>query len=123
MQTVASEQVIFVDVDSTLIMWTRPIKRGQKTIAFTDPYDNSQHIVVPHSAHIKVLKDRKARGATIIVWSQSGYKWAEAVVKALKLENYVDQVMSKPVAYIDDLPVQEWMAERIYLDPASHYGA
>lgn len=116
-----NEQVIFVDCDDTLVMWKKA-KKGEKVIAFTDPYDATQHYVVPHIPHIKILKDRKARGATIIVWSQSGWAWAEAIVKALDIGQSVDMVMSKPVAYIDDKPVEEWMAERIYLGSESMYG-
>ena len=121
MKVIASEQLICVDVDDTLIKWSK-IKKSDTCVAFTDPYDCSQHYVAIHKPHIKILKDRKRRGATIVVWSQSGYKWAEAVVRALNLQNYVDFVASKPIAIIDDKPAADWLAERIYLDPNSKYG-
>lgn len=41
-------------------------------------------------------------GFVVIVWSTSGHEWAEQVVKALKLENEVDYVMSKPHRMFDD---------------------
>lgn len=121
MKVIASEQLICVDVDDTLIKWAKA-KKSDTVVAFTDPYDGSQHYVSVHKPHVKILKDRKRRGATIVVWSQSGYKWAEAVVKALQLESYVDFVASKPIAIIDDKPASDWLAERIYLDPSSKYG-
>jgi len=121
MKVISSEQIICVDVDQTLVLHKK-LKKKDKIVIVTDPYDNAQRYLAVHIPHVKILKDRKARGAVIVVWSQSGYKWAESVVKALKLEPYVDFVLSKPIAYIDDLPVQTWLAERIYLDPDSHYG-
>lgn len=121
MNTVKNEQVIFIDVDDTLIIWGK-IKRGQKAVAVTNPYDGHQEIVRAHLGHIKILKDRKARGAHIIVWSAGGYAWAGAVVKALGLEKYVDHVMSKPIMYIDDLEAKDILGERLYLGVDSAYG-
>jgi predicted HAD superfamily phosphohydrolase YqeG len=121
MKIIASEQLICVDIDETLILWKKATK-GDKVVSFRDPYDGSLHYVVPHNPHIKILRDRKTRGATIIVWSASGWQWAEQVVKALNLQEYVDYIASKPIAYIDDKPVEEWMAERIYLPESSLYG-
>lgn len=122
MKIIESEQVIFCDVDDTLIIWDQEnVRPDVGAILVKDPYDDTFLQVYPHKAHIKLVKDKKARGATIIVWSQSGFKWAEAVVKAIGLEPYVDMVMTKSSQYIDDLPCPEWMGPRIYLSPKSHY--
>ena len=121
MKVIQSEQLLCVDVDDTLIMHKKA-KKNDKVVCFTDPYDGSQHYVVVHKAHVKILRDRKRRGATIVVWSQSGYQWAKAVVEALELQKYVDYVASKPVAIMDDKPASDWLAERIYLNPDSLYG-
>lgn len=121
MKVIISEQLICVDIDDTLICHKKA-KRGDKVVQFTDPYDQTQRTVVVHEPHVKILKDRKSRGATILVWSQSGYQWATAVIKALNLTPYVDYVASKPVAIIDDKPASDWLAERIYLAPESMYG-
>ena len=121
MTVIRSEQIICFDVDQTLILH-RTAKKKDKIVAVTDPYDFAQRYLVVHEPHIKILKDRKKRGATIIVWSQNGWAWAEAVVRALRLEHEVDLVLSKPIAYVDDLPVETWLAERIYLDADSKYG-
>lgn len=61
------------------------------------------------------------RGCYIIVWSQSGEAWADAVVKALGLEEYVNQTMPKPTSYGDDLPAEIWMQHQIYLEPDSKW--
>lgn len=121
MKVIRSEQLLCVDVDDTLIMHKKA-KKGDTVVCFTDPYDGSQRYVVVHKPHVKILKDRKRRGATIVVWSQSGFQWAEAVVVALKLQAHVDFVASKPVAIMDDKPASDWLAERIYLNPDSLYG-
>jgi predicted phosphatase len=121
MLIIKSEQVICVDIDETLIMHKKA-KKKDLVVNFTDPYDGTLRYVVVHKPHVKILKDRKRRGATIIVWSQSGYQWAVAVVKALQLQDYVDFVASKPVAIIDDKPASDWLAERIYLPHDSLYG-
>lgn len=122
MNTITNEQVIFVDVDDTLIVWGK-VKKGQKTISIINPYSNNEeNFVRPHLGHIRVLKDRKARGAYIVVWSAGGHKWAEAVVKALGLTDHVNLIMSKPIMYIDDKKADEILGERLYLGIDSTYG-
>jgi hydroxymethylpyrimidine pyrophosphatase-like HAD family hydrolase len=108
-----TNQLICYDVDETLIMWNKGIL---STIPIKDPFiiGVTNH-VLPNEKHIELLKKHKARGFTVIVWSAQGVEWAEAVVKALELEEYVDAVFSKPSGYVDDLPVDEWIGPRIYI--------
>jgi len=120
MLTVKSEQVLMVDVDFTLLLWGK-IAKGEECVQFTDPYTKAQLYVKPHRAHVKILKDRLERGATVFVWSAAGWKWARAALRALNIDHKRLVVMSKPIAYIDDKPCQEWMGERIYLDNGSTY--
>lgn len=121
MKIIETEQLLPFDVDDCLIAWGK-VPKGRRAITFTNPYDGEQHYVTPNLANIKILKERKARGATILVWSQSGYKKALAVVRALGLEQYVDYISSKPMAYVDDKPCEAWMGERIFLPLDSKYG-
>lgn len=120
MKTIKSEQILCVDVDSTLVMYERSNK-NQRSVIIIDPYDGTKRKLFIHEPHSKLVKDRKARGAHIIVWSQNGYKWAETVVIALKLQKYVDIIASKPIAIVDDLPASDWLSERIYISPNSLY--
>lgn len=120
MKTVANEQVIMYDCDDTLILWSGP--GNPEAVPIANPNDGNIDWVVPHRAHIKILKDRKGRGAYNVVWSAGGWAWAQSVVEALGLEAYVDMCMSKPCAYVDDKPCQEWLVDRIYLKPDSKYG-
>lgn len=120
-QVIETEQLLPVDVDDCIISWGK-VPKGRKAITFINPYDGEQHYVTPNLANIKILKERKARGAVILVWSASGYKKAHAVIRALNLEQYVDFIASKPMAYIDDKDSSEWMGERIFLPLESKYG-
>lgn len=109
-----TDQLVPYDCDDTLVLWG--LEDKSKNIAIEDPYLKGLiNFVTPHEKHIELLKKHKARGMTIIVWSAAGVEWAHAVVKALGLEEYVDAVFSKPCRYVDDLPVQEWMGNRVYI--------
>ena len=121
MQVIRNEMLIMVDVDDTLVIWGK-IKKGQKAVLVTDPYNGEQIYLRPHVGHIKVLKDRKARGAFITVWSAGGFLWAQAVVKALNLEKYVDIYSNKPTMYINDKEAHEILDKRLYLGLYSKYG-
>lgn len=113
MKTINSEQTVFYDVDDTLVMW------GQEDydIEINDAYSPGNKLCLKkHKKHIKLLIDHHARGFTNIVWSAGGFAHAEAVVKALQLEPYVHLIMSKPIKFFDDLPAQEVLVNRIYLE-------
>lgn len=109
-----SEQIVYFDVDDTIIIWDVPKHLEDKTIVF----DNFGVPVklLPHFKHIEQMKKHKARGHVIVCWSAGGYAWAEAVVKTLNLEQYVDLVLSKPNWVYDDLPASEFIPEinRVY---------
>ena len=62
--------------------------------------------------HIEELIRQKKSGTRIVVWSASGVQWAEAVVKSLGIEKYVDAVLSKPTRVYDDKDPIEWLPER-----------
>lgn len=120
MQINKSEQVICVDIDNTLVLHG-PIKKGQKTVSITNPYTKEQKIMRIHEPHLRVVTERLARGATLIVWSAGGYAWAEAVLKALNLTHKNIRVFSKSIAYIDDKVATKWMGEHINMDPEDTY--
>lgn len=116
-----SEQSLCCDVDDTLVLWDKP-QDGQETITIIDPYDGHPVTLVVHKPHVKLVKDRYARGCSVTVWSQSGPQWAKAVVDALGLQEHVTHVRAKPFAIVDDLPAEAWLNNRIYLKPQSKFG-
>ena len=99
-----SEHTIAFDVDDTLIMWeenyTQPFHGA---VAVTCPHDGAVTYHKPHKRHIGFLKKQYAKGYTVIVWSNSGVGWANAVIEALGIADYVDIVVSKPNKWVDDL--------------------
>lgn len=102
---IPTEKLVVVDVDDTLILW-REVKKTDRIVKFKDPYDGKSRIFVIHRPHVKLVRDYKARGFKVMVWSAGGYRWAVAVVKALKLEKYVDFVTTKPSKHVDDIASQ-----------------
>ncbi len=115
-----NEQVLAFDVDDTLVMWDFKYDRPDEgRVAIHDPYDSSTVYLMPHARHVKFLKQCKGRGRSIVVWSQGGCHWAQSVVNALGLSEYVDLVLTKPIAYVDDLPASAWLTNRIYLKEGS----
>ena len=119
MKTIKSHRSVFFDIDDTLIIWDwkNISPDGVGLVDITDPMSGHTECVLPHERHIKLLKQFKARGHTVVVWSQGGWAWAENVVKALELQDLVDVVMSKPDWYVDDLPSTAFMGSNIYKHP------
>src|SRR5665213_647067 len=105
MHVVKSSRLVMFDVDDTLVIWDwKAINpEGIGLISIVDPNDSVAVLVQPHNRHIELMKQFKARGHTVVVWSQGGHAWAEAVCKTLGIENMVDFVMDKPNWYVDDL--------------------
>lgn len=113
MKTVKNELIVFYDVDETLILSKE--SSDYDDVQIVCPYSSGTLTYKEHKRHTKLLRDHKARGMFIVVWSAAGHAWAETVVKSLGLEPFVDLVMSKPRAYVDDLQASEVLGPRIYL--------
>jgi hypothetical protein len=110
-----SELPVVIDVDKTLI---GDISADPKLDVFPfvgfDYYGNrvyAKRII----EHIDLLKSYKARGYEVTVWSANGYKWAKEVVEKLELTEFVDEVASKPLKYVDDKDANSWMA-RVFIN-------
>lgn len=104
-----SDKVLMIDVDDTIIKWSPTLEEIEKDgILYTDDNGNNVYFV-PIKGNIEQLKRHRLRSHFIVVWSAGGYEWALTAVKLLKLESYVDLVMSKPAWVLDDLPASEFM--------------
>ena len=123
MQVIKSTKSIFFDVDETLLLFswegTDKYAGGETLISITDPTSGVSVLALPHYRHIDLMRELKARGHTIVVWSAGGYEWAERAVIALGIENMVDVVMSKPDWHVDDKPASSYMKTPIYLHPVN----
>lgn len=118
MTTIKNEHVVFFDVDGTLILSSDPNNPvpGRK-IAVWDAVTKKYIVMVAHEPNIRLLMEEKHRGSYVVVWSRGGYEWAANVIKALELQRYVNTVMTKPLVYFDDLPVDQWLNYRVFLEP------
>lgn len=104
---------IYFDVDDTLLLWGYRANHPKAIeVPFPYPWGTGSEFLIPHEDHIAALKEHKAKGRVVVVWSAGGAAWAQAAVKALKLEAHVDFVLAKPDKYYDDLACCDFMGFR-----------
>lgn len=121
MNVIKNERVIPCDIDETLVHHEFP-KSYAKQIIVEDPLEPGQLIELGvNLPMVKILKDEYFRGAKIIVWSRSGYAWAETIMKALGLDHLDFDVYTKPHIYLDDKDVGEWLKDRVFIDSKTIY--
>lgn len=92
----------YFDVDDTLVMWDLPENPPLVDCALIKCRGYESKVLI-NRYNVDLLKKFAKRGHAVIVWSAGGADWAEAVVKALRLEEYVCVVSGKPSYYIDDI--------------------
>ena len=123
MQVVDNHNPVFFDVDDTLILSSKvqPALPGLIGVTVIDPITQNQLFYRRNSPMIRLLEEEVAKGSFVVVWSRGGYEWAKAVVEALKLQDKVNMIMSKPMVYFDDKDVSEWLTYRVYIAPDVRY--
>jgi hydroxymethylpyrimidine pyrophosphatase-like HAD family hydrolase len=102
--SIENEHVICIDIDDTLIYWQSQGDRPTVTIKSLwreGTFEVNQKMLENIEQHYQ-------RKHFIILWSQSGYEWCQAVASALKIEDKIDLCMTKPFVAYDDLPLDEW---------------
>lgn len=105
---------VYFDVDDTLVLHHDMLpSEVMEEKGIRIDIHNFAFWVVPHEPHIKLLKEFKSNGKLIVVWSQGGSDWAEAVVDALNLREHVDLCVCKPTWFVDDLMNFMFMPESI----------
>jgi hypothetical protein len=119
MKIIKNERPVFTDIDGTLIV--HGPKQGIPTVQVYDPESCKYVTMGINRAMVKIVREEKARGAFIIAWSRGGYQWAKNVINALDLEEHTDIVMTKPLVYLDDIPVEKWLETRIFLSEDTVY--
>lgn len=121
-----SELIRPFDVDQTLVL--EPTKNDPpdaKYVMVEDPLIDDDLRYIRRRIHepmVRLLREEHQRGATVIVWSRSGWEWARNVLCALGIDyNQRLIVMSKPLVYFDDCDIGEWLKDRVWLDPNFPY--
>lgn len=104
MLRICAHKIKAFDVDDCLISQDPVFSCSVPVVCF-----GQTQMVYVNQDLVSKIKTEFANRTTIVVWSQQGDEWAEAVVKALNLEPYVHFVMTKVSECFDDLPVREWM--------------
>ena len=112
MKEISEDRVVCFDVDRTLVTFNWTPDQESETVEIWN--EGFVERVLPHKKHIKLMREFKARGFFIIVWSDGGKDWAKKVAEVLGLSAYVDIVCSKPLWYVDDVPANKWMMQRVY---------
>lgn len=119
MKVIKNQNVVAFDIDNTLLMWDKNHNEAHTdTIEVRDPYDDFKVLHLrPHKVHCRLLRQYKGRKFTVIAWSKAGADWAEAAIRVLNLEKYVDFVMTKPDRHIDDaVRVEDIIGNRVYFE-------
>ena len=122
MRVLQCDNVLCVDVDDTLVSWEpvpidpydlsgpRCDRADQSTVREVEiELEGETQKYWAFEANIKSLKTHYHKGHSVVVWSGSGHAWAEAVVRALGLENYVELVMAKPRWLLDDMKPADFL--------------
>lgn len=105
------DRVFASDVDDTIILWDVSEYPDAPKVQL----DGGSITVAINQKNVNTLIKFKKLGYTVVVWSQSGKDWAEKVVNALDINQYVDLIMTKPSYYLDDLDASAWM-HRLWRD-------
>lgn len=119
----SSEFTVYCDVDRTLI--TKFSKGYEKTYHLsTELFPNQikisgelEHLNGTYEIHmgnVNILKEYKARGYSIIIWSARGSSWAAKTADAVGLSEVADFYLAKPTKYIDDKHASEFMGEPLF---------
>lgn len=110
MFTCKAGRTSYFDCDDTLLEWESCSKHDENAVQVR----NNGHIFYKRAIHpnINALKDHSHAGHIVIVWSAGGVEWATSVIRALKLEDYVDVILTKPDWYYDDKGAEHWLPER-----------
>lgn len=112
---IEAELRAIIDVDETLIETGRSMTRFMDngpacstisqihpSISLVTSYHDEYKVIVPKNPTISFLKSLKSRGYHITVQSNNGWRWAQSVVHALELQEYVDVICTKPSKCVDD---------------------
>ena len=108
MFVVPEGRIAYFDVDDTLLEWVESDIQNGTCITHNDRVFWRNAI----QENIDELIRQAEAGTRIVVWSAGGSGWAETVVNALQLADYVDCILTKPDHVYDDKDPKTWMPKR-----------
>lgn len=111
-----SHKVVTVDCDDTLVMWNIS---EYPTLPRIELDLCGPAILAVNQKNVNLVTKLAKLGYTIIVWSQTGWDWAETVCTKLGIDPIVSLYLTKPRYYVDDLESHVWMGERLWRDPVT----
>lgn len=122
MHVIENHKIAPFDVDDSIVLWNSSEYEGAHDIEVSHKgYISFLHV---HKEHINLMVKLIKLGYDIVVWSRSGYSWAEAVVEALVDCGHLDKemlkritIMSKPTLFVDDQTPDVWLGEHVYREP------
>jgi phosphoserine phosphatase len=132
-------RIAYFDVDHTLVIWERdpnkllldlpegleesfdqickadfPELHNRQPEVLGISHNGFRFWIRPVWTHVLQLIQQKMKGIQVVVWSASGSDWAEAVVNRLRLDDYVDLVVTKPDFYYDDSHPEGFMGKHFF---------
>ncbi len=114
MSYIPSLKAVYCDVDDTLVMMDLSSYPEAEKITLT--YVHGPVTVVKNQPQINFLEYLHKLGWEIYIWSKTGADWAELVGKSLELPFPVKAYLPKPMMYVDDQDVSDWIGKRRWRD-------
>ncbi len=115
MKVVEENKIWQFDVDDTLITWDISAYPLRNIFTMKGPKGHDVDLI-QNEKNINLLEKLSKVGWYIRVHSGSGWQWAKAVIEALELTEFVDEVTSKPLGNTDDRPPGDGLAYNVYRD-------
>lgn len=111
---IRKERPSYFDVDNTLLLWKGDVTEpGDNKIEMRD-LNNDVYYLTPNKMLIDLLKLDAIKGYYIVIWSNRGYNWSVEARNKLKLNNYVDECLAKPVRMFDDENPQDFLPKPLH---------
>lgn len=104
MKIITNPHSTFIDIDDTVVYWD---KTGNRKTVVVETSWTKEELEVNENM-LNTINQLYLRGFFIVLWSQSGHEWCEAVAKALNIQDKIDLCMTKPGFFYDDIPIESW---------------
>jgi len=114
---IENERLLYCDCDDTLVQWDISKYPELEDVDVTC-YGYTTPLKI-NRKNINLIEKFVKLGYGIVVWSQSGADWAEAVSKAIGIGQFVEGYLTKPRYIMDDMPVDAWIGENVFRDPVT----